>query len=326
RLPDGQDITSSRNHIVRESVASLTRSVLRDALGVAHLKDAWRQHCSQAQLDAFKSNSTAAAPNVTSGALRLDDNGNRLAELKSSPWNCAAISLLVKKLQVKAKEYAVQARMEDWNGVDWDEEVTSRIHAVLADMYRAKQPDFSKDVDSQMTLKYDKHLARSSRRRVRQWKFDTRLAVAHNMLRAARVLSELDQADAVSIAQIQLPTWEEAVIAMELLDVDGMSDEEDGRDGDEAVRLVYDVAFRSPRLRRFLLALDEAREAETAIFTTVGRRRRRRVYVEEMYDREPPTGLPSVFYRDGYLTQKGPLEARRLQVDHDSHTWRILEL
>ncbi|KAL1749739.1 hypothetical protein FB107DRAFT_225010 [Schizophyllum commune] len=305
----------------------LIRAVLRDALGVAHLKDGWKQHCSRAQLDAFESDPTMAMPLITRGALRLDDRGERLADLKASPWNCTVISLLSEKVHADAQSHVMTTQTSNFDGIDWGEEVRRRIYPILSDMYAARRSkEASQDVGLQMVARYSKRLDRNFQRRIRQWKFDNRLAIAHNMLSAIGVLAKSGRTDSNNVAQDQLPFWRDAYVAVQLLGVDGMSDEEDGYDGDEEIRLVHDITFRHPRLRRFLTTVDGARLLETVVTPTNGRRRRRRVYIGDLRDRDPPAGLPSVFYRDGYLARKTPSEVHRLQVNGEQYSWNIFDV
>lgn len=98
-----------------------------------------------------------------------------------------------------------------------------------------------------------------------------------------------------------LKFWRDVLSAVDILTVDGMSDEEDGIDGDEQVRYVKDLDFRHPDFRTLLKKVDKTRTTETTIFTRIGRKSLRRVYVSQTTSRSPPSGLPSSFYRPEYL-------------------------
>lgn len=95
--------------------------------------------------------------------------------------------------------------------------------------------------------------------------------------------------------------WREVLECVEILTVDGMSDEEDGTEGDESVRLVKDLDYRHPDFRKLFKKVDNVRTKNSSIFKNTGRKRIRRVYVSEMTSRPPPTNIPSSFCCQEYL-------------------------
>jgi hypothetical protein len=98
-----------------------------------------------------------------------------------------------------------------------------------------------------------------------------------------------------------LKFWRDILVALDILTIDGMSDEEDGIDMDEQVRYVKDLDFRHPDFRTLFKKVDKTRTTETTIFTKTGRKSLRRVYVPQTTSRSPPSELPSSFYRPKYL-------------------------
>lgn len=95
--------------------------------------------------------------------------------------------------------------------------------------------------------------------------------------------------------------WRDVLEAIVVLTVGGMSDEEDGTDGNERVRLVKDMDYRHPDFGELFKHVDNVRIKNTSIFRNVGRKRIRRVYVSEMTSRPPPPNIPSSYYRPEYL-------------------------
>lgn len=111
--------------------------------------------------------------------------------------------------------------------------------------------------------------------------------------------------------------WRDVLEAIEVLTVGGMSDEEDGVEGNESVRLVKDVDYRHPDFRKLFRKVDDVRTKNTSIFKNVGRKRMRRVYVPEMTSRPPPPNMPPSYYRQEYLDsmKQGKVPEVELQKD-----------
>ncbi|KAL1657727.1 hypothetical protein GGF50DRAFT_29792, partial [Schizophyllum commune] len=306
----------------------LVRQVIRDCLGIVRIKDAWmRPTCSTQRLAAFRSNPTAEGPKSAEAPLLLDTSATTLKAMKNSPWNEAIIHVLVLEVSQLAGQHAALSQWEYLHMIDWESQLRRLVYVILGDYHRARSLsslESPESIHARMEAHYSRHLSQRVGRRIREWKYDVHCAVAASMVQAGRVLLEADSDAVVSRARDQLPWWEEACRALELLTQNGMSDEEDGFDEDEPIRLVRDIKYRNPQVGRFLETLDQARVSETAIFQAVGRSRRRRVKVPLLIEREPPPGLPMSFFRPGYLQEIGSNAAFRLRVDYEANDWRIL--
>ncbi|KAL1724674.1 hypothetical protein EV714DRAFT_222618, partial [Schizophyllum commune] len=308
----------------------LVRQVLREFLGIVHIKDAWLEPaCSAQRLAIFRSNPMAEGPKLTEVPLRLDTSPSTLKEMHDSPWNQAIIQLLATKASQLAIDHPALRRWDLLSNVDWASQFRRRVYAILGDYRRARpvSPEETLQlVHARMESTYAQYQDSRMKRRIREWKYDVRYAVASGMAQTGRTLIQSCHDDVAKLAREQLPWWEEARRALELLTEHGMSDEEEGYEGEEPIRIVKGIKFRNPKLCNFLDTLDDVRAAETDIFPAVGRPRRRRIRVPAFSDQVPPHGLPKAFYRPGYLQEHGPFAEEELRVDQTSYEWMILDL
>ncbi|KAE9384184.1 hypothetical protein BT96DRAFT_801948, partial [Gymnopus androsaceus JB14] len=95
--------------------------------------------------------------------------------------------------------------------------------------------------------------------------------------------------------------WREVLESIDILTIGGMSDDEEGTEENETVRLVKDLDFRHPDFRNLFRKVDNVRTRNPSIFRNSGRKRMRRVYVPEMTSHQPPPNMPSSYYRQEYL-------------------------
>ncbi|KAI5896178.1 uncharacterized protein SCHCODRAFT_02492533 [Schizophyllum commune H4-8] len=314
---------------MKTCIADFVRRLLREALHINNLKDAWKQpSCSQERLAAYRQDTVAAGPNLTEGPIRLDTSAGTLLHMKWSPWNLDVISLLARKARCDAERHLILRHCKELDVIDWEGLCRDRVHTILGDCHRGRprsETESPELAQQRMDLSYAKNALLSSKRRIRAWKYDVRCSIAAGMLQSGQALSQGRNPDIAANAKDQTMWWAEACAALHLLTEDGMSDEEDGYDGDEQVRVVQDIRYRSLRLRNFLATVDEARIAEKLIFPMIGRSRRRRVYVSSMVDREPPRGLPLAFYKGEFLRERGSYAESRLAINYEDDNWRILE-
>jgi hypothetical protein len=81
----------------------------------------------------------------------------------------------------------------------------------------------------------------------------------------------------------------------------GMSDEEDGWDGEERVKLVHGIDFRRLEFRQLFEEVDETPSKQPLVFIQSGRRRMRRKESGKVIKRQPPPGVAPGSYRPEYL-------------------------
>lgn len=139
-------------------------------------------------------------------------------------------------------------------------------------------------------------------------KWDQRRAIASVMIQVCEEKGEIQRAQ----------FWREVLESVEILTVDGMSDEEDGTEGDESVRLVKVLDYRHPDFRKLFKKVDDVRMKDSSIFRNTGRKRLRRVYVSEITSRPPPTNIPSSYCCQEYLDYIGQQSAPNVKLHENS--------
>ncbi|KIK60919.1 hypothetical protein GYMLUDRAFT_167117, partial [Collybiopsis luxurians FD-317 M1] len=103
--------------------------------------------------------------------------------------------------------------------------------------------------------------------------------------------------------------WSYVLRCLNELTQDGLSDEEDGSEGDEEVKLVADLDFRHPDLRLLFQKVDNTRLSHPDIFVLAGQRKIKRVLGSRIVVCKPPPDLSLVFFRPEYLGARPISEA-----------------
>ncbi|KAJ3793192.1 hypothetical protein GGU11DRAFT_692260 [Lentinula aff. detonsa] len=116
--------------------------------------------------------------------------------------------------------------------------------------------------------------------------------------------------------------WEYALKALNILQHDGMSDEEDveeditvdGVATKRLVRIVKILGYRHESFRGLFKIIDATRGLEDLIFNQSGRSRipRKRVNIVDL--REPPKDLPKSVFRQEYLNQLSEFDIEELRI------------
>ncbi|KAJ3990967.1 hypothetical protein F5050DRAFT_1582207 [Lentinula boryana] len=116
--------------------------------------------------------------------------------------------------------------------------------------------------------------------------------------------------------------WEYALKALNILQHDGMSDEEDveeditvdGVATKRLVRIVKILGYRHESFRGLFEIIDVTRGLEDLIFNQSGRSRipRKRVNIVDL--REPPKDLPKSVFRQEYLNQLSEFDIEELRI------------
>ncbi|KAJ3831095.1 hypothetical protein F5878DRAFT_510803, partial [Lentinula raphanica] len=95
--------------------------------------------------------------------------------------------------------------------------------------------------------------------------------------------------------------WRFILYAVTSLQVDGMSDEEDGEESGQAVKLVLEVGFRREEFRTLFRSIDIRPGVSRS---QGGRRFKKRIEISKKAERQPPRGIPSPFltprFREGH--------------------------
>ncbi|KAK7029490.1 hypothetical protein VNI00_014523 [Paramarasmius palmivorus] len=247
----------------RNEINRFGRQIIYDAFDCDTMLDASRNSITVERLVQFEQDPVANGPE-TSGE-KLDLTGGTFDAMKTSAWNQA----LIHRLALKAEREAA-----DWHQ-DWHRFFQKRIHRILREAIEAKP-----DVDG---------INRGQA--VRHRKFQFRMETAATMLAFSREDDNEEDQD----------LWAFVLRAVAGLRPDGMSDEEEGIDGEETISYVHNIDFRHPDFRLLFDEVDRTRLIEKDAFVQAGRKRRRRVATSHVLHRPPPPGLAPSYYNPTYL-------------------------
>ncbi|KAL0569286.1 hypothetical protein V5O48_012688 [Marasmius crinis-equi] len=246
---------------------------------------------------------------------KLDLTGSTLDALKRSPWNRAIISRLARKAYVlsdKIPNLSHRSTLEWW--ITW---YKRRVHDVLRNAHNSKgkekekegedddqerqgvgggvseekeeldedeaqgEPEESEDEDGNVFAEGDVIENRRASGGSRFVKWDRRMHTSIVMTKKSR-----ERGDEEALA-----AWHYIGRATHEMGPAGMSDEEDGEEGGEIVKLVHGVEFRHPLYRDVFEMSDQTRYLEPEVFKKKGRRRPRGVLSSRVTDHNPPDGL-----------------------------------
>lgn len=106
--------------------------------------------------------------------------------------------------------------------------------------------------------------------------------------------------------------WQFLIFATSTLEIEGMSDEEDGEVNGEMVKLVADVSFRDCEFRRLYRYSDVlGNKGVDGSGGPVGRKFKTRIETSKIVERSPPPRLPDAFKKR--ISTRSPLEAALLR-------------
>ncbi|THV00405.1 hypothetical protein K435DRAFT_657286, partial [Dendrothele bispora CBS 962.96] len=95
--------------------------------------------------------------------------------------------------------------------------------------------------------------------------------------------------------------WNTTLNTVNILQADGMSDEETDYEAEEQVKVVKQMVFRHPDLTSLFRHVDSTPRTMKSLFDQGGRKRSRRILSDKPSQRLPPPNLPSTFYQPEYL-------------------------
>ncbi|KAJ3738091.1 hypothetical protein EV360DRAFT_77145, partial [Lentinula raphanica] len=223
---------------------------------------------------------------------QLDLSGETLISLKESSWNQNLIYQLARRAQ------AVAERSETRNlyllpkeEISWDELVKDRIHRILREVHHQRTTDSD--------------ISKKRSRSVRLWKHNRRQSLAVLAGQACQEKGDTEGED----------SWGFLLCAIGSLQVDGMSDEEDGEEDGNPVRLVLNAAFRRKEFRplfRFIDSNPAGIEKGQG-----GRRFKKRVEIakEVSPSRKLLNTIPSAFLSPAYQSQGYQGAAKDVEVN-----------
>ncbi|KIK64578.1 hypothetical protein GYMLUDRAFT_241116 [Collybiopsis luxurians FD-317 M1] len=253
---------------------------------------------------------------------KLDTLGQTAAKAKSSDWNLILISILVDH----AKSQAAQARnpieySHPDHVVPWEELIASRINRILDDLYRShpRGDEDSGTVEVRMKSRAQANGLASRRQATRLWKFKRRLKQG-----------SIEQGKCNDAGDNEGEQhWEFVVFATSVLEVQGMSDEEDGEENGDAIRLVSDVSFQHREFRSLYCHSDTVGNmGEDGFGIPSGCKFKKRVDILESVDRPLPAQLPDAFRKppSGLHNHDLPLESALLSASAYFYHWSVLQL
>ncbi|THU83955.1 hypothetical protein K435DRAFT_688540, partial [Dendrothele bispora CBS 962.96] len=118
----------------------------------------------------------------------------------------------------------------------------------------------------------------------------------------------------------ELQFWTSIQESLEQLGTAGMSDEEDGREGSEMIKVVTAPDFRHADFQKLYRFVDEVRFSRPQYFSQVGRKRMKRVQSAGTIKRTPPTGLPQAFLDERYLQNLTTRQLAKLELTSGQHS------
>lgn len=97
--------------------------------------------------------------------------------------------------------------------------------------------------------------------------------------------------------------WQFVLRCLAILGDGGMSDEEDGDENGERIKLIRALMWRNPYFRELFALLDSAPDMERQLWSQSGRHRLRRVVTDRppLHSRPIPKDLPRSFFSPAFL-------------------------
>ncbi|KAJ3715433.1 hypothetical protein C8R42DRAFT_645832 [Lentinula raphanica] len=272
-------IMPSESAVVLDNARKLVRELLLTSFEVgslSHIRDL--EPVARSALESFDSD-----PELTpslSGA-QLDLSGETLISLKESSWNQSLIYQLARRAQAMAEHSENHEQYELPNeDIHWDNLCKDRIHRIL------------REIHQQRTMNSDISSASAKRQHsVRTWfqKLNRRQKIAVLAEQACQEKGDIEGKE----------SWGFLLYAVGSLQVDGMSDEEDGEEDGNPVRLVLDVAFRRKEFRPLFRFIDSDKAGIEK--GQGGRKFRKRVEISKVsHTQRVPSNIRDAFLSPDY--------------------------
>ncbi|KAK7448102.1 hypothetical protein VKT23_013860 [Stygiomarasmius scandens] len=218
--------------------------------------------------------------------LCLDTSPITVSAMRKSQWNRA----IARRLSDEAVAFVdssarLSARFSGDDAVDWEELFNCRLSDIFLDIQSSRGSTLPY-LEAQ-AVRYNEKAFRNKKR----VKFSTRQKVCAIMTQHLRSIGK----------EQDLRFWTDMLLALDLLTIDGMSDEETDEQDEQTVKVVKDLQFRHSDFRPLLAYVDTAPRRMKKLFVQSGRKPFRRVFSDLISEQTPPPNLPSAFYRPQYL-------------------------
>ncbi|KAJ3718814.1 hypothetical protein C8R42DRAFT_643874 [Lentinula raphanica] len=268
---------------VMKNASDLVRETILTSFEVGSLTDI----CSLEPIapSALKTFTHNPAQTLNLSMAQLDLSGETLISLKESSWNQSLIYQLARRAQAVAEQSENQGQYllpDNHDEINWDGLLEDRIHRVLREIHQ--QRTMESGISS---------TAAKRSRSIRVWKLGRRQSLA---ALAEQTCEEKGDSEGEE-------SWGFLLFALATLQEDGMSDEEDGEEDGNPVRLVLDVPFRRREFRPLFRFID----SNTAGIEKGqgGRKFKKRVEIAKEVSRPHRTinKIPSAFLSPDYQNQ-----------------------
>ncbi|THU99064.1 hypothetical protein K435DRAFT_856031 [Dendrothele bispora CBS 962.96] len=215
----------------KDLINLIGRTVIHDAFCVNETRDiATLEPVSRERLALFDQDPSTFGPHDS--MIRLDTSPDTALTMTDSVWNRAVVQMLGDRATNLAHRYhSISNRLSGEYTVDWHGLFRSRLHDVFLEIAAARQSSFP--YLSALAANYDKKKHCNKQRRERSHKFSTRRQICATMTRHLRETGNNES----------LIFWNAALIAVERLDIDGMSDQETIEEGGEQIKVVKHLVF-----------------------------------------------------------------------------------
>ncbi|KAK7443829.1 hypothetical protein VKT23_015610 [Stygiomarasmius scandens] len=261
---------------------------------------------SEERLALFREDPQLFGP-VECSPLCLDTSPLTASVMRKSPWNRAVVQRLTDEATaLVATSNRISARFTGDDVVDWEELFKSHLSDISFDIQMARN-SILLHAEAQ-AARYNEKASRNKKQGILQQKFSTRQRICASMTQHLRE-TETEQG---------LRFWTDMLLAVDLLSIDGMSDEETVDANEETVKVVKDLHFRHSDLRPFLAYVDATPRRMKRVFNQSGRKPFRKIISDVLTERPPPPNLPSSFYRPQYLESMKKGLVPWVPVDEDT--------
>ncbi|KIK50651.1 hypothetical protein GYMLUDRAFT_252796 [Collybiopsis luxurians FD-317 M1] len=226
---------------------------------------------SSAHLQLFRVDPDAYGPSILDS--RLDTSGQTVREMGESAWNQTLIFKLARHAEaiVAAADNPQECGLPGQK-IEWDNLFKDKIQQILRDIYNARIGHTSR---TSSVIK--------QAQATRAWKFKCRQSIATAEQQCCRENGDAEGEEC----------WGFVLYAVDVLQIDRMSDEEDGEEEGEAVKWVLGLDFCRREFRYLFHRVDSARS--TVDQSLGGRKFKRRVETSRKSQRSTPVGIPSAF-------------------------------
>ncbi|THU95290.1 hypothetical protein K435DRAFT_798227 [Dendrothele bispora CBS 962.96] len=257
----------------------LARTVLLQAFGANEFQDIHLQPpLSPDRSRLYQQDRRKHGPDVNDACL--DTSGNTAHQIRDLPWNQSLIVKLAKKAreEVSLSEDPPRFGLEG-DVIDWEALFSERIYRI------ATQVIDSRDTELLQASAYECKKKSSKRRKALQ-------QICTTMIAICRDKNDMDG----------LLFWQEVLQCTDTLTIHGMSEEEDGNESGEPVKVVLDPPFRHADFRPLFRFVDDLPQIERKVFNNTGRKCTRRIEGgASTTGRTPIQNLPRAYYCPEYL-------------------------